>query len=196
MTALLQQQFSLSFPHDGRVAPLRHKVSGFHLPVETQLPATPDPGWSRNCTQVTISLYLLGRDTGLAQTMAGKRQQEGPGPGAGIGRISVNTGSSGRAELRRQSNRIPKAHPPPLRAGSRACHCPRPVKPPRGHQSQQAAPGTGRDGNLNLCQWPPARDPPPASATSPSLPPEEASLRPQPGCPILLSELGKGILHS
>ena len=33
-------------PRWARVAPLRHKVSGFYLPGETQLPATPDQGWS------------------------------------------------------------------------------------------------------------------------------------------------------
>lgn len=64
-----------------------------------------------------------------------------PAPVSG-GKASTR-GALGGQEPQRQSNRIPK--PSPLQAGSRASHCPRPVKPPMRQQSQQTAPGTGQE---------------------------------------------------
>ena len=139
---------------------------------------------------MAVKVHICLARTHARHTLWRGRESRRDGcPAPVFGGKASTLGALGGQELQRQSNRIPKSSP--LQAGSRASHCPRPVKPPMWHQSQQTAPGTGQESEPCLQV---ATCPGPPSATSPSPTPEVASLQPQPGFPILPVQAGEGPL--
>ena len=109
----------------------------------------------------------------------GQEEQEGMDA---LRRTGINTKSSGRTGSADEATEVQA--PPLSRQGARAGHCPRDMKPPQWHQSQQTAP-VSEQASESLSAS--AREPPLATSPSPTpgrRPLSGSSRGPRPSCPL------------